>query len=95
MIPQMPKMEKLLNQRSTETTRVQNEPNWISKVHFQYVYGQLELSQETSRQYKYAKTGRNMNGFYKFKKFTVLSTSRQNSKKNRPNIEISKTRVAG
>ena len=52
--PHMPIMEVLLNQISTEITRVQNEPLWISKTDLEYEYGQLNLSQGTSRQCKFA-----------------------------------------
>ena len=46
--PRLPKVKELLKQTSTEITRVQNEPFWISKVDPQNAYGQLKLSRETS-----------------------------------------------
>ena len=64
----MTNMEELLNQISTELTRGQNERLWISKIELEYAYGQMNLSEETSRQYNSPKTGGNVNGYYRFKK---------------------------
>ena len=36
MRPDMPNMEDLLNQMSTEITRVQNEPVWISTIDLEF-----------------------------------------------------------
>ena len=47
----MPKIEELPKQISTEITRVQNEPLWLSKISLidlDYAYGQLKLSEETN-----------------------------------------------
>ena len=49
MRPHMPNMEELINQISTEITRVPNERLWISKIDLEYAHGQLKLSDETSR----------------------------------------------
>ena len=46
MRPHMFKMEEELNQIFTEVTRVQNEPLWISKMYFEYAYGQLKNPKE-------------------------------------------------
>ena len=69
----MPNVEELLNQISTEL-KVQNEPLWISKLDLEYAYGQLELSEKTSKQCNFAFTGRNLNGCYINKRgFSILS----------------------
>ena len=60
----MANIEELLNQEITEKTRVQNESTPISKIHLKYAYGQLKLSEETSRQCNFAITGGKMSGFY-------------------------------
>ena len=39
MRPHMTNMEESFNQMSTETTTVQNEPLWMSKVDLEYAYG--------------------------------------------------------
>ena len=61
-------MEELLSHTSTEITRAPNEPLWISKIDLAFAYGQLKLSEKTSKHYSFAITGGNMNGFYRFKK---------------------------
>ena len=58
----MPNMEDLLNQISTEITRVQNELLWISKIDLEYAYGQMKLSEKQVNT-NFAKTGANMNGY--------------------------------
>ena len=60
-----PNMEELRNRRSTEQTRVQHEPLWISKIYLEYGYGQLKESKETSTQCNFAITGGNMNRYYR------------------------------
>ena len=90
----MPKMEQILNQISTEKTRVQNEPLWISKIHLEYVYGQLYLSEETSKHCNFAITGKNMNGHQIQKKILRSIRYPNISRKNRQNIEWPNTRVA-
>ena len=59
----MPNMEALLNQISTEITRPSKEPLWISKTDLDYSYGQLKLSDETSKHCNFAITGGNLNGY--------------------------------
>ena len=39
--PHLPSMEELLDQMSTEITRVQSEPLWVIKIDLQYAYGQI------------------------------------------------------
>ena len=64
----MQNMEELLNQISTELTRVQNEPLRISKIDLGNAYGQLKSKRRKSKHFKFAKMGRNINGYYRFKK---------------------------
>ena len=64
----MPKMVESKKQISTERTRVQNEPAWISKVDIESACSQLKLSKETGRHCNFAISGRNMNGIYRYKK---------------------------
>ena len=61
-----PNMEEFLSQIPTETTRAPNEPLWISKIDLKYAYDQLKLSEETSKHCKFAITGGNMKGYYRF-----------------------------
>ena len=53
---------------STEIATVLNGPLLISKTDLEYAYGQLTLSEETSKHCNFAKTGGNMNGYYRFRK---------------------------
>ena len=66
MRPHMPNMEELLNQISTGITRVRNEPLWVHKIHLEYAYDQVKLSQETSRQYNFALIRGNKNESHRF-----------------------------
>ena len=64
----MPKMEELLNQISVEITRDRTVQLFLSKIDLDYAYGQMKLSEETSRQCVFALTGGNFSGYYRFKK---------------------------
>ena len=66
--PRMPNMEKILHQKSTETRRAPKNPLTISKIDLKNAYGQLKLSEETSKHCNFAITGRNMNSFCRFEK---------------------------
>ena len=56
---------------------------FMSKIDLDYAYGQMKLSEETSRQFVFALIGGNFSGYYRFKKgFTDLPTYPQLSKKN-------------
>ena len=57
MRPHMPNMEGLLNQISSEITKAWNETLWISKTDLKQEYGQLKLSEKTSKHCKVAMTG--------------------------------------
>ena len=67
MEPRLPNMEEPINQRSTETTKVQNGPLRISKKYLENAYGQLKLSENTSSQFNFAINEGNMNEVYNFK----------------------------
>ena len=62
--PHMPNMEELLNQISVEITKDRTKELRISKVDLDYAYGQMMLSEETSRQCVFAITGGNFSGYY-------------------------------
>ena len=64
----MPNMEDLLNQISVEITRDRTTQLFLSKIDLDYAYGQMKLSEETSRQCVFALTGGNFSGYYRFKK---------------------------
>ena len=64
MRPHMPNIADSLNQISIGITRPPNEPLWIWKLELEYACCQLELTEETSRQYNFAITGRYLIGFY-------------------------------
>ena len=66
--PHMPNMEELLNQISTELSRNDHDPIWISAIDLDYAYGQMKLAPETSEHCNFAVTGENMNGYYRFLK---------------------------
>ena len=77
----MPKMEELLNQKSTELTKVQNEPLWISKIDLEYAFGELKLSKETCWESTFA-TGKKWTDVIDLKNnSTVYPTYRQWSNK--------------
>ena len=50
MRPHTTNMEEIFCQKSTGITRVQNEPLLISKIHLEYAYGQLKLSEYYNKQ---------------------------------------------
>ena len=66
--PHMPNIEELLNQISTELSRNDHDPIWISVIDLDYAYGQMKLAPETSKHCNFAVTGENMNGYYRFLK---------------------------
>ena len=78
----MPNMEELLNQISVEITRHRKLQLFMSKIDLDYAYGQMKLSEETSRQCVFALSGENFSGYYRFKKgFTDAPIYPQYSKK--------------
>ena len=74
MRPHMPNMEELLNQITVEITRDRTVQLFLSKIDLDYAYGQMQLSQETSRQCVFTLTGGNFSGYYTLKnRFYVLA----------------------
>ena len=53
----MPNMEEILNQISVQISRDRAVQLFISNIDFDYAYGQMKLSEETSRQCVFALTG--------------------------------------
>ena len=68
MRPHMPNMEEFLNQISVGITRDRTVQLFMSKIDLDYAYGQMKLSEETSRQCVFALTGGNFSGYYRYKK---------------------------
>ena len=64
----MPNMEKFLNQTLVEITKDRTKGFMISKIYRDYAYGQIRLSEETSRQCVFAITGGIVSGYYRIKK---------------------------
>ena len=57
MRPHLPNMEQLLNQISVEITRERTVQLFLSKIDLDYAYGQMKLSEETSRHNVFAPSG--------------------------------------
>ena len=66
--PQMPNMEELLNQILVEITKDRTKKLKISKIDLDYAYGQMMISEETTRQCVFGITGGNFSGCYRLKK---------------------------
>ena len=64
----MPNMEEIINQITVKIIRDRTVQLFISKNDLDYAYGQMKLSEETSRQCVFALTGGKLSGFYRFKK---------------------------
>ena len=64
----MPNMDELLNQISSELSKNELDPIWISVIDLDYAYGQMKLSPETSKHCNFAITGEKINGYYRFLK---------------------------
>ena len=86
MRPHMPNMEELLNQISVEITRDRTAEVFLSKIDLVYAYGQMKLSEETSRHCVFALTGGNFADITDSKKDLRTCRYTHNiSRKNRPN----------
>ena len=72
MRPHMPNVEELSNQVSVEITRYQTLQLFISKFDLDYAYGQMKLSEKTSRQCAFALTGGKFSGYYRFEKVSTV-----------------------
>ena len=66
--PHMPNMDELLNQISSELSKNELDPIWITIIDLDYSYGQMKLSPETSKHCNFAITGEKINGYYRFLK---------------------------
>ena len=64
----MPNMEELLNQIPVEITRDRTVHLFMSKIDLDHAYGQMKLSEETSRQCVFALSGGSFSGYYRYKK---------------------------
>ena len=64
----MPNMEEFLIQFSVEITLDRTVQLFKSKIDLDYAYGQMKLSEETSRQCLFALTGGKFSGYYRFEK---------------------------
>ena len=62
MRPHMPNRVELLNQISVEISRYRTMHLFMSKIDLDYAYGQMKLSEETSRQCVFALTGGKFSG---------------------------------
>ena len=60
----MPNMEGLLNEISVEITRDRTLQPFITKFNLDYRYGQMKLSEETSRQCVFAITRAKFSEYY-------------------------------
>ena len=66
--PHMPNLEELLNQISSELSKNDHNPIWISVIDLDYADGQMKLATETSKHCNFAVTCENLNGYYQFVK---------------------------
>ena len=64
----MPNMDELINQISSELSKNESDPIWISVIDLDYAYGQMRLAPETSKHCNFAITGEKINGYYRFLK---------------------------
>ena len=63
----MPNMEELISKISAEITK-NNGEIWMSKIDFDYAYGQAKLSREAARHCVFSIIGGNFTGHYRLKK---------------------------
>ena len=68
MRQQRVKLLLLMNQITTETTRVENDPLYIGKIDHENELGYLKLCGDTSTQCCFAIIVGNTNGFYRLRK---------------------------
>ena len=86
----MPNMEELLNQVSVEITRDRTVQLFLSKIDLDYAYGQMKLSEETSRQCVFALTGGKFQWTLQIQK-RVLRTCRYTHHISKKVTELSNT----
>ena len=61
-------MDELINQISSELSKNESDPSWISVIDLDYAYGQMRLAPETSKHCNFAITREKINGYYRFLK---------------------------
>ena len=61
-------MGETINQMSTEKTIIQKVQLWMSRRDLPYEFGQISLSEGTSRHCKIALTGEHMKGYNRYKR---------------------------
>ena len=64
----MPNMDELINQISSELSKNEIDPIWISVIDLDYAYGQMKWVPETTKHCNFAITGEKLNGYYRFLK---------------------------
>ena len=64
----MPNMDEVINQISSELSKNESDPIWISVIDLDYAYGQMRFAAETSKHCNFAITGEKINGYYRFLK---------------------------
>ena len=64
----MPNKDELLNQISSELSKNELDPIWISIINLEYANGQMKISPETSKHCNFAITGEKINGYYRLLK---------------------------
>ena len=60
----MPNLDELINLISSELSRNELEPIWISVIDLDYANGQMILAPETSKHCNFTITGEKINGYY-------------------------------
>ena len=89
-------MDELFNQISSELSKNELDPIWISVIDLNRTYGETKLSPETSKHCNVAITGEKINGYYRFLKAFFRSSRYTNhlSRKDRPNTRPPNTSMA-
>ena len=65
---QMPNMEELKSRISRKISEEQEEEIWITKLYFDYAYGQIKLNENTKNLCIFIVTGGEFTGYYRFLK---------------------------
>ena len=64
----MPNMEELMSRKSRKMSEEKEGKIWITKLDFDYAYGQIKLDEETSSLYVFTVKGGEFTGYYRFLK---------------------------
>ena len=65
---QMPNMEELISRISRKISEEQEGEIWITKLYFDYAYGQIKLNENTKNLCVFTVTGGEFTGYYRFLK---------------------------